>query len=537
MQLILLGCLVSFAISVALTPAVIRAATARGLVDWPDEDRRRHARAVPRIGGIAILTALTCGLLVSSLFFSWLPGLSDPTQQHTLRLTLGAGLAVFAIGIWDDLFGMAPRVKLALTVLVAAALYAFGFRIEHVGFPYSRAVPLGLLAFPVTVLWVTVMTHAMNLIDGLDGLASGIAIVALAAAGVAAGLLGQPGALLVAAVLGSAMVGFLIYNRHPARVFLGDCGSLSLGAMLAVITVRAAEAESNTVFFLLPLLALAYPVLDTSLSIMRRWLRGVSFSVADRRHIHHQLLALGPSYGWAVGTLYICATALATLGILLAFAPRSLVAVIALVGGSLFAVTIVIAVRWLGYHELLEAASSVLSVFRNARHVIRDKIFARDVCEMLEEAHSLADIRQTLSQSAAEFGFLHIQLYREMDAGAPAEPLPLDAEQKGHAWRLEYPILPWPESASDSFVLRIWCDMQAGSRPYGAERAARLIAPTVQARVRALALPSSESRTGAADDIAMPVGERRLRRRRSGAVSLSLVQPIDGTSALVEQAD
>jgi UDP-GlcNAc:undecaprenyl-phosphate/decaprenyl-phosphate GlcNAc-1-phosphate transferase len=482
MELMLFAALVALATSLAVTPLVIRGALARGWVDHPDTQRRSHLRPVPRVGGIVVMASLTAGLLVAGAMLQRLPSLATDSQQATLTFVLIAGGTVFLIGLADDIWALAPRVKLFLTALVAVTLWITGFRIESIGFPYSRAMELGWLAFPITIMWVTGMTHALNLIDGLDGLASGIAVIGFVAAGVSAWILEQSGVVLVSCVMVAGMLGFLKFNRHPARVFLGDCGSLTLGAVLAVVTVRGSEQTEGAVFFLMPLLALAYPLLDTGLSMMRRWLRGVSFSVADRHHIHHRLLSVSRSYHWSVGTLYVCAAGLALLGLLVTFAPRSLVSMIALVGGSIALVMVVMAVRWLGYHEVLEAAASLLSALRNGRRVVQDKIYARDLSIMLDEARSLEEVEVLLVDGAREFGFLHMQLYRESEASVALEVPGLSAEARARAWRLEYPIL-LVDGDADHYVLRVWCDMRHGSRPYGAERAARLLSPALEAWV------------------------------------------------------
>src|SRR5690606_28021343 len=168
----------------------------------------------------------------------------------------------------------------------------------------EMGIDLGWMALPVTLLWIVGVTNAFNLIDGLDGLATGIALVALGTTAIAAVLLGNPEVLVVCLALTGALIGFLRYNFNPARIFLGDSGSLFIGFLLAVLSVHGSMKSATAVLILVPLSALALPLLDTFLAIGRRRLRGGPLSRADSRHIHHPLLAIEFTHRTSVILLY-----------------------------------------------------------------------------------------------------------------------------------------------------------------------------------------------------------------------------------------
>ena len=336
-------------------------------------------------------------------------------------------------------------------------------------------VPLGACSLPLTLLWIVGVTNAFNLIDGLDGLASSIAVVVLFTVLCAAVVLGNADVALVCAALVGAVLGFLPYNINPARIFLGDSGSLFIGFMLAVLSVYGSFKSTTALVVAIPLFALAVPLLDVSVAIARRWLRGVPVFSPDRRHIHHRLLASGLSPSRA--TLVLCATAagFALFGLALAFTPPPALMSLTLVGGFGAMVLLLYGVRRLQYLEFLEAAVAVASGAKRVRRVIHDQITAREIANLLPYAESLVHVNAILEDRAQEFGFLALQVVHpdKRDArtpnGSPRRP-----------WKLEYPVTPDGTREEDMLVLRIACDLASGPRPYGAERVTRIIGPAIQ---------------------------------------------------------
>ena len=463
--------------SVVITPIVVRVAGGLDIYDAPDEDRRVHTRPVPRIGGVAVFVASVLGLFAWVLVRAQGSGIS----AHEWNFFFGAvsgGAILFVAGLVDDVRGLRPVAKLVAQFVAAAVVYALGLRVEVLSLGNTSQLALGWLSFPLTLLWIVGVTNAFNLIDGLDGLATGIALVALTTTLLVAVSLGNMDVVVVCIAMIGALLGFLVYNFNPARIFLGDSGSLYVGFMLAVLSIHGSLKSATAVLTIVPLFALALPLLDTSLAVVRRFLRGVPLATADARHIHHRLLALGLTQRRAVLVMYVLATVLAILGVALAFAPPRLVMGVALIGGGGILVLLLRGMRYLDYHEFAEAAVVLASSLPRLRRVIRDQIHARDVAYLIRNAGTREQISSILDDSAANFGFLHMELCREMSRGRGR--VALGNGQAAHAWKLDYPVTPHDAVEDDLYVLRIWCDAARSSRPFGAERVARILAPVIE---------------------------------------------------------
>jgi UDP-GlcNAc:undecaprenyl-phosphate GlcNAc-1-phosphate transferase len=301
---------VAAALALLLTPAVRAMARRWGIVDEPGR-HGIHAIATPRVGGIAVTLAVT----------GTLAGAAASGQAGTDHLAswwpaLLGGLVVFGVGLCDDVRGVSPGVKLIFQFSGAAVAMALGVRISHVSF-FGTTYVLGSLAVPLTLLWIVGLTNAFNLVDGLDGLATGLAIIAAGTCATVAVSRGDsPGGLLLMALLG-ALGGFLRYNFNPATIFLGDSGSLVVGYLLAVTSITSLQKGATALAVAVPLLIFALPIGETVLSIARRaggrGLRHV-FS-ADRQHIHHRLLDRGFSQKRAALLLYAVSLVLALIAL------------------------------------------------------------------------------------------------------------------------------------------------------------------------------------------------------------------------------
>lgn len=295
--------LVSLIVAAALTPLVASWAKKNQWFDLPTEARKIHTRAIPRIGGLAVSAAFFAPLVGLAIYTNRISGLLYADATMFSALCLGAA-AILSLGIFDDLKGADAKTKLIVQASVAAMMWGAGFRVELLGNPLGTAFELGVLSLPLTVIWMVGVINALNLIDGLDGLASGIALfTSVVLFGVAftdnAVLL----CLLMAALAGS-LVGFLFFNFNPAKIFLGDSGSMFLGFVLASVSVWTQRKGATAVALLIPVMALGVPLLDTTLSFVRRIVRKQNPFKADKDHVHHRLLALGLSHKNAVLTLY-----------------------------------------------------------------------------------------------------------------------------------------------------------------------------------------------------------------------------------------
>jgi UDP-GlcNAc:undecaprenyl-phosphate GlcNAc-1-phosphate transferase len=369
----------SFSIAAALTPLLRVVAPYIGGLDRLGSSRKVHSAPIPRIGGVAIVVAFFVPLVglfvyhndVSALF------LRDPSR--VVGLFVG-GLAIAALGFFDDLHGAGARLKFAVQLAVGLLVFALGYRIEVLANPFGEPFSLGVLSLPFSLLWFVGIVNAMNLIDGLDGLAGGIAAIVVGLTFAVA--FNRPDVLLCLfmAALGGALVGFLLYNFNPATIFMGDTGSMFLGFVLAVTTVASSQKSSTAVAMLVPIIGLGLPIADTLLAMLRRALRGRPLFSADREHIHHKLLALGFTHRQAVLALYCVCLVLALAAFAVSFANSRDTAIVLLLLG--FAV--VASLRGLGYLRLDPLAAQANRVSRTRNSSLRGVV--RDIGDKLREA-------------------------------------------------------------------------------------------------------------------------------------------------------
>jgi UDP-GlcNAc:undecaprenyl-phosphate/decaprenyl-phosphate GlcNAc-1-phosphate transferase len=291
---VLWGFLVALAVVLVLTPAVGRVARVLGVVDQPDEKRRIHLRAVPRLGGLGIFL----GLFVPALAFL---DLSGPYRG----ILLGAAFAT-TIGMVDDFRGLPWWGKLGGQVAAAAIAVQAGVVIDRFTFPFVGVHDLPYwVAVSLTVLWVVAMMNMVNFVDGLDGLAAGICAISGGTFAVIALSLGKPEAAVLSAIVAGGCLGFLRHNFYPARIFMGDSGAMLLGFLLATVAVEGLLKTAATVALFFPLFALAVPILDTSFVVARRMKYRESPWAPDQAHLHHRFLRRG--FSQARATVYLWA--------------------------------------------------------------------------------------------------------------------------------------------------------------------------------------------------------------------------------------
>lgn len=318
---IALTLMLAIAISYACTPFVIRLANRIGWMDIPRDKRRMHKKAIPLLGGLSIIA----GFLVSSLIILLILGhFSDYYPPRILQLLLQilpGGALIAVVAFFDDRYNLPPLPRLGVQCVAAGIAVALGARIQDISLPvrlFGGPIALGWLSIPVTVIWIAGMTNAMNWIDGLDGLAAGISCIASTTLLILATLQGRPQlavAILTAALAGGCL-GLLPYNKNPAKIFMGDTGAMFLGYTLGVISVQGFFKFYAAISFLVPLLILALPILDTASAILRRLAEGKSPFTPDRSHIHHKLIDMGLSQKQAVGFLYAVSATLSVIAIL-----------------------------------------------------------------------------------------------------------------------------------------------------------------------------------------------------------------------------
>jgi UDP-GlcNAc:undecaprenyl-phosphate GlcNAc-1-phosphate transferase len=299
-----------------LTGIAILLAPRLGFMSYPNRERDIHRRPTARLGGPALFLAFALAGLVFL-----------PHDLKHLGLIVLTGVAAFVFLV-DDRRPIPAGVKLGIQVALAvAAVKVFGYHIDYLYLPLVHIPDLGLVVLPLTVLWIVGMQNTVNLLDGVDGLAAGVvAIVALLLVVAAAGRPDPERVVVLGGALAGACAGFLLFNFHPARIFMGDSGSQFLGLALALLSIVGVAKVAVAAALLMPVLALAIPILDTGLAIVRRRRLGQSIALADSRHIHHRLLDFGLTQPQTC-LLFYCATGiLGSLGLMF-FGHRRIVAV------------------------------------------------------------------------------------------------------------------------------------------------------------------------------------------------------------------
>ncbi len=306
--------------SLACTPLARRIAVAVDAVDYPGP-RRVNQRPVPRMGGVAIFAGIVAAFAVQyvgTTFFGWPVVLvPSPRLQVNYWMLVLAFLVIFVTGVLDDVRGLSPRKKLFGQVLAACVAVAGGLLIGDISNPLNahQLISLGWLAYPITVVYLVSYVNIINLIDGLDGLAAGLSAIASLTMFVLSVWAGRLDAAALSIAVVGASLGFLRYNFHPASIFMGDSGSLTLGFSLGVASLLSVTRVAGLTTIIVPLVIAAVPIIDTFSAIVRRTRAHVGFSHADRGHIHHRLMDAGFDqrqavclmYGW---TALLCAGAL-----------------------------------------------------------------------------------------------------------------------------------------------------------------------------------------------------------------------------------
>ena len=300
--------------TVLLTPAVKRLAEKRGVVDQPGE-RKIHTHPIARLGGLSIyfgfILALGLGALLAASFGSKLEWL------HLLGLVLGSTV-VLLLGVRDDFKALNPWVKLFWQIAAAGIIVFFGVNINFLSNPLNGILQIGWWGIPLTLLWIVGMTNAVNLIDGLDGLAAGVTAISSGTLFFVAVRTHQVSSALVLLALCGASLGFLRYNYFPAKIFLGDSGSYLLGFILAAASIMGVFKTTLVVGLIIPILILGVPIFDTMFAIGRRLTEGKSPFAADKSHIHHMLLRAGFTQREAVLSIYVACFLLSIGAILMA---------------------------------------------------------------------------------------------------------------------------------------------------------------------------------------------------------------------------
>jgi len=295
-------------ISIIVTPLVKRLAIKVNAIDIPKDERRVHCKPIPVMGGLAIYISFVLGTILYN-------GILTPSQTGII---VGATVIVIG-GIIDDVKDLSPKYKILIQVIATICLLVSGISISIVTNPFREFYPylsIGWINIPVTIIWVVGVTNAFNLIDGLDGLAAGIAFISCVTLMIVSILNGRLEAAFLTAVLSGAILGFLPYNFNPASIFMGDTGSQLLGFLLAAISIEGAIKSATAFIIAVPILAFGLPIYDTLFAMIRRKVNGKPILQADKGHLHHRLLDMGLSQKQAVVIMYFISAVLGGIAII-----------------------------------------------------------------------------------------------------------------------------------------------------------------------------------------------------------------------------
>ncbi len=299
---------IALVISFCITPIVIKLAYKVNAIDVPKDDRRVHSTPIPRMGGLSIYISFVIVALLSVNKF------------HSFNYGLIIGCTIIVIGgIIDDIKCLAPKYKLLIQILASICLILSGITIRLVTNPFHNIYPyinLFYFSIPITILWVIGITNAFNLIDGLDGLAAGIAFIASITMLVVAIINGRHNTILLTTIISGAILGFLPYNFNPASIFMGDTGSQLLGFLLAAISIDGSIKSATSLVIAVPLLALGLPIYDTLFAMIRRVINRKPIMEGDKGHLHHRLLSLGLTQRQAVLIMYLIGACLGALAVI-----------------------------------------------------------------------------------------------------------------------------------------------------------------------------------------------------------------------------
>ncbi len=431
--------LLACVLSSALTALAIRLSPRIGLVDRPDQQRKLQTHPVPLGGGAAVFlaaVAVLAGLIATGV--PWHINVNEGWGH-----LLGAGIActwIVALGLLDDRFGLRGRQKLVGQIVAAGVLIASGLLIQRIGL-FGNEIDLGLLAVPVTVLWLTGAINALNLLDGMDGMASVIGLVLSLAICALAVLTDHAAVAIVALVFAGALLGFLPFNLSPAKIYLGDAGSMLIGIVVGCLSIRATVKGAGTVLLAAPLAVMTIPILDSFAAILRRRLAGQSIYAPDRGHLHHRLLARFGNKDAVLFCVVICSAITCGFALVSAAMKNDAVALVA----SLAVVATLAVSGWFGRGEFLLLFSRLGHAARSlVRRSGADNAMAHESTARIQGSRKWETLWATLTESANKLGLTMIHLHvnapaiQEAYHGSWESPVPQEPENR---WEMRLPLL------------------------------------------------------------------------------------------------
>ncbi|MCY2983834.1 MAG: MraY family glycosyltransferase [Planctomycetota bacterium] len=337
---------IAFLFALIVTPLARRLALFIGLMDHPDTHRKLHREPIALCGGLAILFSMIATVAICLLTNIEFANMFSGHVYEATSLALGA-VAIVLLGVLDDRFGLRGRQKLAGQVVICMSIIAFGFTIDKISI-FGMPLELGLLAIPITLGWLLLSINSVNLIDGADGLCSSVGWIAFSALAAIGWYTGNHMESMIAATMAGSLLGFLIFNLPPAKVFLGDAGSMLVGLILGVLAMRSWLTEGTPISIAVPVVLMAIPLFDSGMAIVRRKLTGRSVFTVDRGHLHHNLMRFGIKNRWLVGVITLLSLVTAGGAVLGVVFQSDVISI----GTMIFALGSLVATRVFGFAEL-----------------------------------------------------------------------------------------------------------------------------------------------------------------------------------------
>lgn len=341
-----------FICSILITPLVKKLAFRLGATDAPDM-RKVHVKVMPRMGGLAIYITFLIGLFITM-----------PDSPYHLAIITGS-MIIILTGILDDIFNLSAKVKLINQIAAALVVVLWGgIDVDFINLPFEGKLEFGVLSVPITILWIVGVTNAINLIDGLDGLAAGVSSIALVSISGMAIVMGDIYVMTIGFILLVSTLGFLLYNFHPAKIFMGDTGALFLGYMIAVLSLLGFK-NVTFISFIVPVIILGVPMTDTIFAIIRRLVNKTPLAAPDKSHLHHRLLDHGFTHRQTVLLIYAISAMFGLTGFIFSFTTM---------WGSL----LILLVIFLSIELIVESVGLVDKNYRPILNMVRGIKFAKN---------------------------------------------------------------------------------------------------------------------------------------------------------------
>jgi len=459
-------------LAIIITPIVIKLAHRIKAVDRPGV-RTIHTRAVPRIGGVTIFLSAMI-LIVMVLFLDNIIGKAFRNMRLQLISLFCSMTFIFLVGLVDDLKGLPARFKFLAELLAACLLCFVSVRISSIKITEQWTLQLGYLSYPITILWIVGITNAVNLSDGLDGLAAGISAIACGVIVIFAVYSSNAiMAVIMLALLGS-LSGFLFFNFNPAKIFMGDCGSLFLGFTIASSSVLCSTKSSALVGIALPVLALGIPIFDTLFSMLRRFLERRRMFAPDRKHFHHMLIDKGIKQRHVVVTIYLITLLFAGLGMFMMVThdKNSIVIFACIIILMLLLFNVVGSVR------LRETISGIQNKYEISSRCKQEQMKFEDAQLHFRNAHTFEQWWKAACKAAERLDFAWLSLKSEDEDGSTRTEIWRMPDLKPDLSKLVIMIIPLPQNADKTpleFEMAIFVNGSLESAGHRATLFSRLI--------------------------------------------------------------